>query len=79
MPSPDVPDTKFKVLEQSRAQALERARQVYGNSHLVLDALYAEARLLDDAERELELMARANPRSRAAHQLLRRIKAIRKK
>jgi len=79
LPPPEAPNAKFKVLEQSKLQAIEQAKQSHGDSHLVMGTLYAEAGLLDDAEREFETLARSNPRSQVAARLLRSLKAVRKK
>lgn len=79
MPAPDAPDAKFKVLEQNRAAELERAKQAYGNSHLTLGLLYAEAGLLDQAEQEFQALSAANPNSRLAQSLLHSVKALRRK
>jgi hypothetical protein len=79
MPAPSAPDAKFKVLEQSQAEALERAKQAYGHSHLLLGILYAQAGLLDNAEQEFQALSEANPRSRVAQTLLHSVKALRRK
>lgn len=47
-------------------------------SHLTLGVLYAQAGLLDDAERELQLLLRANPQSALAQKLLRGVRAKRR-
>jgi anti-sigma factor RsiW len=70
---------KFRVLEQKKADELERARQKYANSHLTLGILYAQAGLLDDAEREFQALAEANPNLPVAQKLLQSVKAMRGK
>lgn len=77
LPAPAAPDAKFRVLEQAKTDELERGKQSYGNSRLVSGVLYAEAGLLDDAERELDALARANPKSPVARKLLRNVKTLR--
>jgi hypothetical protein len=67
------------VIGTSMAQVMERARGAYGSSPLVLGILYANAGLLDEAERELEEVVRANPQSRPAEQLLNSLRAARGK
>lgn len=79
MPSPAAPEAKFKILERAKAEELERAKQTYANSHLMLGILYAQAGLLDDAEREFEALSAANPNSRVAENLLRSVKAMRRR
>jgi hypothetical protein len=79
LPAAGAPDARFKVLEASRLDAIERARQGHGDSHLLMGVLYADAGLLADAEREIEQLAQANPRSEVAQRLLRGIKSARGK
>lgn len=69
-PAPPVPPAKFKVLEQTKYEALSRAKQAY-NSHLVAGVLYAQAGLFDEAEHEFKSLVAANPNSKLAKQLLR--------
>ncbi|HEX5731199.1 MAG TPA: zf-HC2 domain-containing protein [Blastocatellia bacterium] len=78
LPRADAPAAKFKVLEAAKSAELERARRAHGGSRLVLGVLYAQAGLLDDAEREFELLAQANPQSRIARRLLDRLRAKRR-
>lgn len=79
LPRGDQPDAKFKVLDRSTASRIERARNKHAGSHLMLAVLYAEAGLLSDAERELEQLAKANPTSVIASQLLLQVKSVRPK
>ncbi len=65
------PQAKFQVLARARFDELQRARRAYPNSHLSLGVLYAQAGLLDEAARELQLLVRANPQSEVARKLLR--------
>lgn len=73
-PRPPAPEAKFKVLEGSKATAIERARRAKPRSHLTLGVLYAQAGLLDDAEREFGALLRANPKSEIARQLLNNVR-----
>lgn len=77
-PRPPAPQAKFRVLDREKANEVIRARRVYGSSHLTLGLLYAEAGLLDEAERELRLVQRANPGSDLAASLLRQVQALRR-
>jgi predicted anti-sigma-YlaC factor YlaD len=77
-PQPPAPQVKFRVLEGSKANELWRARQTYGSSHLVMGLLYVEAGLLDEAEAEFRALAKANPESTIAQQLLKRVRAQKK-
>ena len=78
-PASPAPEAKFKVLDQTRANELKRLRQKYPNSHLLLGILYKQSGLLDDAERELILLAARNPKSKVAQKLLREAQAARPK
>jgi hypothetical protein len=74
-PSPDAPEAKFKVLEGAKLAEIERAKKNYAGQHLVLGVLYAQAGLLDEAERELQALVAANPDSPEAKSLLRSVRA----
>lgn len=63
------PEAKFKVLDPAAAGALARANKIYAGRPLALGLLYAEAGLLDDAERELKALVVANPQSPIAKSL----------
>jgi hypothetical protein len=78
-PTLPAPQAKFKVLDRSNAQVLQQAERAYPNSHLVLGVLYAEAGLLDEAEQQLRLLVRANPRVTATQKLLQSVQAMRAK
>ena len=65
------PQAKFAVLSQAAARELGRARRDHKDSHLLLGVLYAEAGLVDQAEREFQALAKANPQSPVARRLLR--------
>src|SRR5262249_32604534 len=68
-PGPEAPAAKFKVLDYATASKLVKAKKSYAGRHLTLGLLYAEAGLLDEAERELEALVAANPRSQIAKSL----------
>ena len=76
-PIPPAPAARFKVLEATKAQELEFAAQKYAGMHLLLGSLYAEAGLLDDAEREFQALTNANPKSSIAVELLENLRAVR--
>ena len=73
-----IPQAKFLVLNQSKVDELNQARQKYPGSHLVLGLLYAEAGLQYAAEQEFEALVAANPDSRTAERLLHSVRARRK-
>ena len=76
-PLTPAPEARFKILDSITSAELERARKTYDNSHLLIGILYTQAGLLDDAEREFEVLAAANPKSAVARSLLRRVKGLR--
>ena len=63
------PEAKFKVLDPAAAGALARVKKIYAGRRLAMGLLYAEAGLLDDAERELKALVVANPQSPIAKSL----------
>jgi hypothetical protein len=77
-PRPPAPQAKFRVLDQTKANEVTRAKRAYGSSHLTLGLLYAEAGLLKEAEAELRLLRRANPDSEIVSNLLRQIQGMRR-
>jgi hypothetical protein len=78
-PKPPAPPAKFKVLEATNAAELERARRLYTGSPLTLGVLYAEAGLLDDAEREFDQIVKANPHSEVARRLRNSVRDLRRR
>lgn len=71
------PVAKFRVLEKEKADELERAKRQYAGQHLTLGVLYAQAGLLDDAEREFKALLKANPKHSLAGRLLSDVQAER--
>lgn len=76
-PLPSAPQAKFRILDQVRANELVRARRTHASSHLALALLYAQAGLLDEAERELRALQKANPDSALVRRLLSNVRALR--
>jgi hypothetical protein len=77
-PTPPAPEARFLIVDQSKAGELERIGRDYKGRHLTLGVIYAEAGLLDDAERELKALSEGNPHSNVARQLLLSVRAKRK-
>jgi putative zinc finger protein len=69
-PHPTAPQAKFRILDQTAAAEIARARRDYASSHLLLGLLYARAGLLAEAEQEFRALQKANPDSGAASKLL---------
>ncbi len=77
-PPPAATRVRFKVVEQAKIEEIANARRAYAKSHLILGLLYANAGLLDDAEREFKLLVKANPQSTVARKLLGSVKSRRR-
>jgi len=69
------PEAKFKIADQSSINEIEKARR--SNSHLLLGIAYANAGLIDEAEREFQVLQRNNPNSDIARKLLARVSSAR--
>lgn len=76
-PKPPAPEARFKVLEEHKAVELSGIAKLSPDSHLTRGILYAREGLVDDAERELELLVDDNPHSNVAKSMLRSIRAWR--
>lgn len=76
-PRPPAPQAKFRILDQAKANELMRARRAYASSHLTLALLYLKAGMLDEAERELRVLQKANPNSEIVSRLLSNLRASR--
>jgi hypothetical protein len=77
-PAPPTPQARFKVLDRASVDELESARRRYPSSHLLLGGIFAQAGLLDDAEREFKALLSANPNSTIARRLLQSVQAPRR-
>jgi hypothetical protein len=75
-PVSPAPEARFQVLAQTQADEIARTKRAHPNSHLLLGTLCAEAGLLDEAEREFQLLSAANPTSSIASKLLRNVRAL---
>lgn len=77
-PSTPAPEARFQVLGQAQAKEFRQAAPTYKQSHLLLGLRYAQAGLLEDAEREFQALLNANPRSPIAKNLLQHVQALRR-
>lgn len=73
-PQAPAPEARFQILTKAKADELQRARREFSQSHLLLGTLYAEAGLLDEAERELRSLQRENPKAPIVAKLLRQVR-----
>ena len=76
-PRSPAPQAKFRILDEAKTNELMQARRTYASSHLTLGVLYTQAGLLDEAEREMRALHRANPNSTIARRLLSNAQAMR--
>lgn len=76
-PLPPAPEARFKVLDKNTLEEISRVRNSYP-THLLTALLYAQAGLFDEAEREMQLLVRENPKSSIAQQLLRSTRSLRR-
>ncbi|HEU4386153.1 MAG TPA: hypothetical protein VFV34_00040 [Blastocatellia bacterium] len=76
-PIPPAREVRFKVLDSAKLDELENASRDNADSHLLLGLLYVNAGLLDDGEREFQVLASANPQSPVARKLLNSVKSLR--
>ncbi|MCM3900872.1 MAG: hypothetical protein ND866_04135 [Pyrinomonadaceae bacterium] len=76
-PPPAASRVKFKILEGSKVEEIASAKRTHAKSHLVMGMVYAEAGLLDQAEREFAALLKANPQSSIARKLLQRVRSAR--
>jgi len=71
------PEAKFLIADSSHFAEIERARRSAGNSHLILGIVYANAGLLDEAQREFQTLLNSNQNSDITRKLLAKVKAAR--
>jgi hypothetical protein len=74
-PSGGAPQAEFRILDAARVYELAQARRAYGSSRLTMGLLYAQAGLLDEAEREFRVLQKANPNSELIQRLLKQVRA----
>lgn len=74
-PARPAPDARFKVTDSITANELEEAKRSFASSRLLLGVLYANAGLLDDAEREFQALLQKNPNSDVVRRLLNKVRS----
>lgn len=75
-PKPPLPEARFRILDQRAAAALAKLKASAGSSHLVMGVFYWKHGLIEESEREFQLLAKANPKSTAAKELLASVRSI---
>ncbi|MDQ3687799.1 MAG: hypothetical protein M3430_19665 [Acidobacteriota bacterium] len=76
-PGATAPEARFRVLEPVKAERIGRLTARHSRSPLSLGVLFAREGLVDDAERQFELLYRQNPRSSVANKLLQSVRGLR--
>lgn len=74
-PVAPAPRAQFKIVDEETLREINQVREARPGSHLTLGLIYARVGLLDDAEREFQLLVNANPRSEIARKFLRRVRS----
>jgi hypothetical protein len=73
-PAVGQPDAKFGILESNKLDEINWGRKAYAGSHLVLGTIYANAGLMDQAEREFRALRDENPQAEIATRILENLK-----
>lgn len=74
-PGASAPEMKFKILSGSSAQELEELKKA--RSHLALGVFYAREGMIDEAEREFQLLLQLNPTSKVMSKLVNNLRLLR--
>lgn len=77
-PKPPLPEARFRILDRAAVAALAKLKKTAGNSHLALGVFYWKHGLIDDSVHEFQALAKANPNSSAAAELLASIRSLRR-
>ncbi|HKP83913.1 MAG TPA: hypothetical protein VJT69_17995 [Pyrinomonadaceae bacterium] len=78
-PKPPLPEARFKILDQPAVETLAKLKESAGSSHLIMGVFYWKHGLIEESEREFQLLAKANPKSTAVKELLASIRSIRRR
>jgi hypothetical protein len=76
-PKPPLPQARFRILDQRAVAALAKLKASAGSSHLAMGVFYWKHGLIEEAEREFQALAKANPNSTTVAELLASIRSIR--
>ena len=76
-PKPPLPEARFRILDQAAVAALAKLKRSAGSSHVAMGVFYWKHGLIAEAEREFQALAKANPNSMAAAELLASIRSLR--
>jgi hypothetical protein len=77
VPAPPDPEAKFRILDPEKAGALDRFHNAHLNAHIMMGILYAQAGILEMAEKELNTVLPGSSDYELAQSLLNSIREIR--
>ena len=69
-PKPPLREARFRILDQRAVAALAKLKKSVGSSHLVMGVFYWKYGMIEEAEREFQALAQANPNSVTVKELL---------
>lgn len=72
------PEWRFRVLSEESLRKVEAAERVKPSSHLAMGVVYARAGLLEEAEREFQILVESEPQNQTAQKLLQSVQGLRK-
>lgn len=78
-PRPPAVQAKFRVLDQTRATQIAKAKQATPPSRLSLALLYADAGLFDESAEQLRQLQRENPNAGIVSNLLRQVQSFKRR
>ena len=78
-PKPPLPEARFKFWTSAAVDTLAKLKETAGGSHLAMGVFYWKHGLIEESEREFQALAKANPKSTAAKELLASIRSLRRR
>lgn len=73
-PKPPLPEARFRILDQPAVATLAKLKESAGSSHLAMGVFYWKHGLIEESEREFQALAKANPKSTVARELLKSLR-----
>src|SRR5271157_187792 len=77
-PAPPAPEARFEVINQSQADQLARSKLTQPSNHFALGCAYANAGVLDEAERELRLVSTSDANYDLSQKFIVQLEALRR-
>ena len=78
-PKPPLREARFRILDQRATVSLAKLKKSMGSSHLVMGVFYWKHGLLEESEREFQVLAQANPNSTTVAELLASLRTLRRR